>query len=360
MNDIVFVCGARDFHAMDKYRVTVKAVYPRRVLLLTDLIESESQPKLITKEIPVYHLYNIDWLLFKNQSSLGNIWRNFIKALLMPVQVYHLKKFYKENPYYKYHAIPMYYMMLCYLAKVPYVATPQGSEILVRPLKSKVYKRYAIRCLQAAEKVIVDSVNMQKKVLELSGVNSIIFKNGFNTSKILNTSGCDRKIILSVRGFHPNYRIDKILKARMHSKEKHLMTFVYPAFEKDYKTCIKENFIPEDRDLGRLDKDVLYQLIKNTFLAISIPWSDSSPRSVYECIFGGACVAVTYSPYIDELPKCMRERIYLVHIHDKNWFDNAIEYARKMITIPFIPSEEALDMCDEERTIKKVVNEVYN
>lgn len=360
LKDIVFVCGARDFHAMDKYWITTKAVYPKKVLLLTDLIESENQPKLIFEDTPVYHLFNIDWLLFKRQSYFGNKWRNIIKSLVIPIQVYCLKKFYKKHPNHIYHAIPMYYMMLCYLGKVPFIATPQGSEILLRPLKSKVYKRYAIKCLQAAKKVIVDSVNMQKKVFELSGVNSIILKNGFNTSKILNTSGGDRKFILSIRGLNPNYRIDKILKGRIQSKEKYPMTFVYPACEKDYKVKIKESFIPEDQDLGRLDKDVLYEIMVNTLLAISIPESDSSPRSVYECIFAGACVAVTYSPYIDELPQCMRERIYLVDINDINWFDNAIYYARKITAIPFTPSEEALDMCDQERTIRRVVNEVYN
>ena len=360
MKDIVFVCGARDFHAMDKYRITVKAVYPRKVLLLTDLIKSEGQPKLITKETPVYHLYIIDWLLFKKEFSLGNVWRNFIKLLFIPVQVYYLKKFYKENPNCIYHAIPMYYMILCFLAKVPFVATPQGSEILVRPLNSKIYKRYAIRSLQAAKKVIVDSVNMKQKVFELSSVNSIILKNGFNTAKILSIPGCERKIILSIRGLNPNYRIDKILKSRKYSKEKHSITFVYPAYVEDYKTMVFKNLMPEDRDLGRLDKDVLYETMVNTLLAISIPESDSSPRSVYECIFAGACVAVTHSPYIDELPKCMRERIYVVDISDENWFDNAIEFARKVTAIRFIPSEKALDMCDQERTIRKVVNEIYN
>ena len=44
MKDVVFVCGARDFHAMDKYYLTSKILYPRKVLILTDLVESEGQP----------------------------------------------------------------------------------------------------------------------------------------------------------------------------------------------------------------------------------------------------------------------------------------------------------------------------
>ncbi len=360
MNDIVFVCGARDFHAMDKYQITAQAVYPAKVILLTDLIESEDQPRLIKKDTPVYHLYNIDWLLLKKPSSLGNLWRNLVKTILMPLQVFYLKRFYKKNLNSTYHAIPMYYMMLCYLAKVPFVATPQGSEILIRPFKSKIYKHYAIKCLQAAKKIIVDSANMQKKILELSGMDSIILKNGFNTSLILNTPLSDRQLILSIRGLHPNYRIDKILKARNYSKKKQSITFVYPACEEDYKKKIKAQFIEEDLDIGRLNKMELYEKMVNTLLAISIPLSDSSPRSVYECIFAGACVAVTYSPFIDELPKCMRDRLYLVNLNDVNWFEKALAFGKEITRNPFIPSEEALNMCDQERTISKIVTEIYN
>ena len=360
LKDIVFVCGARDFHAMDKYRITTKAVYPRRVVILTDLIESEGQPKIIAKNTPIFHLYIIDWLLFKKQSSIANLWRNFIKMIFIPVQITHLKSFYKKNPNHIYHAIPMYYMLLCYLARVPFVGTPQGSEILVRPLKSKIYRKYAIKCLQAAKKVIVDSVNMQNRILELASIKAIIIKNGFDTSRILNTSTFDRKIILSMRGLNPTYRIDDILKARLNSKEHLPISFVYPASEEDYRFQIRENFKIGDKDLGRLDKDALYNTMANTLLAISIPMSDSSPRSVYECIFAGACVAVSYSPYVDELPNCMRERIYLVDMNDIYWFDKAVAYSRKITIRPFIPSEEALDMCDQNRTIHKVINEVYN
>ena len=361
MKDIVFICGVRDFHAMDKYWITAKAVYPRKVLLLTDLIESENQPKLISTDTPVYHLFNIDKLLFKKQSSFGNIWRNLIKVLFVPVQIYYLKKFYKNHPDCIYHAIPMYYMMLCYLAKIPFVATPQGSEILVRPLRSKIYRRFAVKSLQAAHSVIVDSVNMQNKVFQLSGVMPIIMKNGFNTSEILGKSlRSGRQTILSIRGFNPGYRIEKILEGRLQSAEKLPLSFVYPACEEDYKKRIKAEFFPEDRDLGRLDKCLLYEEMVNTLLAVSIPQSDSSPRSVYECIFAGACVAVTESPYIHELPKCMKERIYLVNIDDKYWFDKALIFAKKTTLTPFVPSDEALEMCDQEKTIRKIVDKIYS
>ena len=360
MKDVVFVCGARDFHAMDKYYLTSKVLYPRNVLILTDLVESEGQPKLIKDSTPVYHLFNIDRFLFKKQSSVGNIWRNILKILVLPVQVYFLKKFYKSHTDYIYHAIPMYYMLLCYFSKVPFIATPQGSEILVRPGKSKLYKKYAIKSLRAASKVIVDSINMQRKVKELSAVEAVVMKNGFNTSILLpnNVNGVRNKIV-SMRGLNPNYQIGKILDARSESEEKLPISLVYPFSVEDYKVEILNKFIPGDEDLGRLNKDCLYKLMSETLLAISIPVSDSSPRSVYECIFAGACVAITYSSYFDELPQCMRDRIYLVNLEDKNWFESALDYAKKVTTNRFIPTQEALEMCNEELTIRKIVEEIY-
>lgn len=362
MNDIVFICGSNDFHAMDKYWLTSRYLSPRKVLLLTDSIECVGLPKLIPSDFPLKRLFIIDKFLLKKQSSIGNIWRNLMKLLFIPIQVYYLKKFYKMHPNAIFHAIPMYYMMLCYLAKIPFVGTPQGSEILVRSYKSKFYKKFAVQSLRAASNVIVDSINMQNKVYELSGVYATLIKNGFDTSNILkDVAFCGKRShILSIRGFNPLYRINEILKARGASINKRPISFVYPAAEEDYKRQISDNFIAEDLDLGRLNKKELYPLMKNTLLAISIPASDSSPRSVYECIFAGAIVAATYSLYMDEMPLCMRERIYLIDLKDSKWFDKAVVFANEAIEKPFVPSEEALEMCDQNRTIKKIVEQVYH
>ncbi|RQO65702.1 hypothetical protein DBR40_23285 [Pedobacter sp. KBW01] len=361
MNGIVFICGANDFHAMDKYWLTAKFVSPGKVLLLTDSIEYVGLPRLIADDFPVHRLFIIDKFVLKRQSSLGNIWRNVVKLLFIPIQLFYLKKFYKRHPNYIFHAIPMYYMILCYLAKIPFVGTPQGSEILVRAFKSVFYRKMAVNALRAAKHVVVDSLNMQSRVYELSGVRASLIKNGFDTKDILKNTGdqISRNVVLSVRGINPLYRIDEILKARVASGIDIPISFVYPAAEEDYKKQLTKDFINADSDLGRLSKPELYTVMKNTLLAISIPASDSSPRSVYECIFAGAIVAATYSRYMDELPVCMRERIYIVDIDDEKWFDKAIEFAKKTIKKPFQPSEAALEMCDQERTIKKVIEKVY-
>ena len=362
MNDIVFIIGSNDFHAMDKYWLTARFVYPRKVILLTDTIEYSGMPKLIKDHAAFERLFIIDKFLLKQYTSFGNFWRNLIKLIFIPIQLYRLKIFFNNNRFATYHAIPMYYMFLCYLARIQFIATPQASEILVRPNKSKLYKLFAIKTLKSAKLVIVDSIQMQKKVFELSGINSLVFKNGFDVQATLENTTLisERTEIISIRGLNPFYRIHEIFNSREESKCINRISLIYPSEEVDYKNKINKLLKKGDQDLGKLSKVDLYNLMKKTVLAISIPNSDSSPRSVYECIFSGAIVAVVYSPFIDELPQCMRNRIFIIDLKNKNWFREAIDFANIAILDQFIPSESALDFCDEQRTIKNIVDQVYN
>lgn len=358
---LVFVCGARDFQAIDKIRQTEKVIDKSKISILTDLIESESQKKLVTNDDNIFHLFNIDKLLFKKQSRLGDIWRNLIKTIFIPIQVKKLKAFYKANPTAVYHAITTYYMFLCYKAHVPFVGTPQGSEVLVRPDKSKLYKKMLSKALKAAKLVAVDSLRMKNKIKAIANVEAVILKDGFNTDQIFETkSKQDKSVkVLSFRGVTPLYQIEEIIDARNNSKSKLPITLLYPFNEAGYKTLIEEKLESLDQDLGRLGKSQLYETMSNTMLAVSIPQSDSSPRSVYECILSGACVAITYFEYYDELPECMKNRIILVDIKKSSWFDHAVEFAEKKSKTPYTPSKEALEMCDEKRTIKKVIETLY-
>jgi len=357
---LVFLCGAKDFHAMDKYRLT-KKYFDGDVILVTDTIEGEEQKSLIDSGDQVHHLFIVDRLLFKKQSRVGHVWRNIVKLVLIPIQVRKLKAFYRNNPGYIYHAIPMYYMLLCYIAKIPFVGTPQGSEILVRPKQSKWYKKNAIKVLKAARYVIVDSQRMKKEIEVMSGVKAVVLKNGFNTSEILSLPYCAEKKhkILSIRALRNLYRINEIIEVRNQTLPKTPITMVYPAWDEKYKRASQALLKPFDKNLGRLERKELYEVLRNTLLVVSIPKSDSSPRSVYEAIFAGAIVAAAYSEYIDELPESMKERIFIVDLKKNNWLVEAMEYAINKSSEPFEPCNRALEICDEKRTITRVINTIY-
>ena len=156
------------------------------------------------------------------------------------------------------------------------------------------------------------------------------------------------------------YRIDKILEARMSSGSSTAITFIYPFWDDNYKSLQLSRFIPGDVDLGRLGKEDMYDILVKTRLTISIPISDSSPRSVYEAIFAGSCVAATYAPWIDALPESMKCRIIVVDINDDTWFSKAINYADEIIRIPFRPCSLAMNLFDQRTSMQKLIANVYD
>jgi hypothetical protein len=334
----------------------------RKICILTDLIAGEGYKKLINENDIVYKLLIIDKLLFKKQSKIGHKWRQIVKILAFPFQVILIRKFSKEHPGAIYHAHSMYYLFLAWASGISYVGTPQGSDILIKPFRSKIYRYFTIKSLKAAKAITVDSNNMKEKVKEVSGLDAKIIQNGIDIESIKsffysNSHKIDiREAILSVRGWTPLYRINMIVMGRNFSlKYSNIpLAFLYPFQDNEYVSEIKSLLKPADIIFGRLERMKMYECLANSKLVISIPYSDSSPRSIYEAIFCGCSVAITYNPYFDILPRCMKDRIILVDLNDKYWFDKAIEESNKIIAKPFIPSDEASNLFDQKTSFQKM------
>ena len=358
---VVFLCGSKDFHAMDKFHLTAEILGYENVTLVTDTFEGEGQKSLIKPEYKVVALCIIDQLTLSGQSVISNIWRNALKIGILPLQVWRLRRVYRESEPIIFHAIPMYYMLLCYFARIRYIGTPQGSEILVRLGSSRIYKHFATKAITGADKIIVDSIVMKASIKSLCGVESLLIKNGFNTSLALSFQAEEKKRsrVLSIRGLYEIYRIAEIILARNNSQSKSRLDFVFAAKNEAYLENIKGLLSLDDKIYGTLSREKLYSLMAETILVISIPASDSSPRSVYESIFCGAIVAMTYSGYYDELPQCMRQRIYLANLDSETWFDEALEFAQSAVKHPYIPSSRALEMSDQNKLINKVIKVAY-
>lgn len=363
-NEIIFLGNARDFHAIDWFRMIKKICHDRSVIFATDLIESEGHTKLVNDEDLVIQLVNIDKFLLKGQSSFGNIWRNIIKLLFFPFQVIKLKRLAKKYPNAIFHAHTMYYLFIGWLAKIKYIGSPQGDEILIRPFQSKLYHYFSIKALLAADYLIVDSLNLKNGIKNLCGKESDVIQYGIDVATIQSIvldNNHPRELIVSIRALYPLYRIDEILEGRDQSEFKSPITMFYPFWEDNYKETILSKLNSNDEHLGRLpSKEDIYRILANSKMAISIPKSDSSPRSVYESIFCGCCVVVTYNPWIESVSPCMRERIFVVDLEDKHWFDKALNYASEVIKKPYIPSNEALNMFDQESSMRLVAKKYYN
>ena len=343
-SSITFLCGARDYHAMDWYNRAKERLNEYKIVILTDLICSEGYKKLITKEDNVENLLIIDGLLLNKQSKIGSIWRNIIKILVLPIQVYKVKRYSKRNKNTIFYAHSMYYLLLGMLAKINYIGRPQGSDILVKPYKSNLFKYFSAKALLAAKSIIVDSNKMKECIKDICGNSNKVhvIRNGIDLESINYITNSnenktkDRNKIVSIRGLTSLYRIDNLLNSRSLSikNNKTPIEFIYPYYELSYKNSIAKYFIERDIDHGRIDKSLMYKILNKTKLVISIPSSDSSPRSVFEAIFCGCIVAITYNRYYENLPESVKKRIILVDINDPLWFDSVIKKSNILSRFP--------------------------
>ncbi len=364
---IVFLCGARDFHAMDWYRSARKLLKGVHICILTDLICGENFKKLINDDDEVYRLLILDKFLFRNQGHKADIWRNILKFAVMPFQSALVKNFYKRHPNSIFWAHGMYYLKLASITKVPYIGTPQGSELLVRPYRSKAYKRFAERALKDAKFVTVDSVKMQESSQSLYNIKPFIVQNGVDikTIRIARESVIDKERntdFLSIRGFVPLYRERRIIEGR-NASDKYRTTpihFIYPFEDESYINEVRPLLNQKDRLLGRLGHDEMYRKLLDTKIVFSIPESDSSPRSVYEAIFLGCVVIIVENTYYNDLPECIQNRIILTDVEKKGWFREAVDMALQKYNESFQISNEVENLFDQEHSLITVYEMIKN
>lgn len=355
---IFFVCDSRDYHTID-WCVTVKNIAKGHpVDIISDVIPVKKNGYDVSG-IEVIPLINIARFI-RGNSRWIDLLRNAIKLMVVPLQALKLRRIFKQNPNDVFHAHSMYYVFLCWMAGIRYIATPMGSDVLVRPFKSRSYKFFTKHSLKHAHIITVDSVKLQKTIMMLCNRDSLVIQNGIDVPEIQSFNrNQERTLVTSIRGFYELYQIEDILKARNRSNPAIGIDFVYPYFEKDYLAKIFAMSIPEDRNLGRLSKENLYDQLYKSKLVISIPYSDSSPRSVYEAIFSGCAVAVTDLEWIDDLPPCMVERLFKVDLQQADWFNQAIEFADLLREKPYVPSNEAIATYDQYTSMRNVCENVY-
>jgi len=355
-SEISFLCGSRDFHAMDWYRSALSCTESYEISITTDMIESEGVRRLLTDSDRCRKLIIIDGLLFRTPGRKADIWRNILKMAVLPLQAIILRHQNRRRACF-YHAHAMYYAMLAWLAGVDYIATPQGSEILRRAETSALYGFFAGKALRSAKFVTVDSERMADIIFQKYGIEAKIIQNGIDVTSILESQSNrnERERIVSVRGMTSLYAIEEILEGRRLYRSDVNITFIYPFFDNDYLTKMKDVSNVGDQWLGRLNRAELYGALKSAQLVISIPRSDSSPRSVYESVFCGAAVAVRENSYLNRLPQRIRERIIVVDTADPNWFEFAMTASKRITDVPFEPDEESLLEFDQIQSFKKIL-----
>lgn len=362
--DVIFLGSSRCFHTMDWYNAALKISPQNPPVFITDLIEGEGYQKLLNEnDMPFRKLFIIDSILYNGQSRFGNIWRNLVKLLFIPLQVLKLRLLLNEFNDPIIHAHTMYYAVLARLSGAKFIATAQGDELLVRPQNSSFYFNFAKFGLEKARYVIVDSSAMKDAAKSLYDIDAKIVQYGIDLKAIQSKfkDGLKSKAkskFVSMRGIDSNYQNIEILKGRdlNHGPS---ITFCYPFVEQGYFEEFKDHLRDGDEILGRLNRDQLHTLLNEAVLSFSIPKSDSSPRSVYEAIFCGSPVAATDLTWIETLPDSMRSRVIKVDIKDPNWFSKALQTAEDINETEFVPCQKALETFDQDLSMLIFYRDIY-
>lgn len=103
----------------------------------------------------------------------------------------------------------------------------------------------------------------------------------------------------------------------------------------------------------------MFSLLSETLLVVSIPRSDSSPRSVYESIFAGAAVATVDAPWNRSLPDCMQARLVIVNLEDPDWFVDSLSRAQAITSQQYIPSTQALTNFSQTKSMGAAIPSLY-
>ena len=207
---------------------------------------------------------------------------------------------------------------------------------------------------------------MKKTINDLYKLDSYVIQNGIDSSTILKIKRektlSEQKYLLSFRAIHENYRILEIVKSRNYSCPNKPIYFVYPYFDNFYINEVKNYLKPFDKLLGKVQKEKLYSLMSNSIAAISIPVSDSSPKSVYESIFSGVPTILQDNPYQEYMTNSMKSRVIRItkrDIKNSNWLNNSIKEALN-ISEEYSPCKLSYEKFDSQFILNSIYPVLYS
>ncbi len=203
------------------------------------------------------------------------------------------------------HAHSLYYGYLASFIKsnTTIVFTPMGSDIILHAQNNRLYRHMALNAFKKAHITTGDSLLLQKQGYKVGAKkdNNYIIQNGVDTSiffpkenNIAQQYGVDQDdiLIFSPRGITPIYNIDIIvdtlnLLIKKGYRIKCMFSF---AFGDEYSDKIREKIKEYGIEsyviwLGCLSYIEMADHYNAADIIISIPSSDSSPKSVYEAMF---------------------------------------------------------------------------
>lgn len=231
-----------------------------------------------------------------------------------------IEKIIKEHNIEIIHAHSLYYGYLSsFIDKnIPVVFTPMGSDIILYAQQSKIHNMMAKKAFERANVITGDSKILQSKGFNIGAKreDNYIIQNGVDTdifypkkSNVRKNLGIDDDTILlfSPRAIAKLYNINEIIKSLKILKDKKIkfkcmFTFSFGNEHYNYlkNLAIELGLNEEVIWLGYIDYNDMPQYYNASDIVISIPSSDSSPKSVYEAMFCAKPVIVSDLPWSHE------------------------------------------------------------
>ena len=301
-------------------------------------------------------------LIFRNyqQLAFGRLVGQVMKASALLRVSLRLRYWSRKNSVAIFHAHGLAHGLVCALAGVSYVLSPQGSDVLVSPRTSPLHKFLATFAISRAVSIIANSPRMVSAVTGLGARDVFMSQQGVDARDLSMTRRSTSKTlrVSSIRAIQENYRVVEILKARNELMRDIPISFAFPVSDDRYIARVRSLLSRRDVMLGRLGKTDFHALLTKTDVCISIPRSDSSPRSVYEALFSGCVVIASESSWIRSLPEDLRSRIVLVNPNRRTWLSDGISQARMLLENPFCPSAKTVEDFDSSSCARRVLSHI--
>jgi glycosyltransferase involved in cell wall biosynthesis len=233
------------------------------------------------------------------------------------------------------HAHSLYFGYLSSFIKldIPIVFTPQGSSIIIHAQKNYIYGKMAEKAYNAASLITGDSLIIQNKgyLVGAKKQNNIIIQNGVDTKIFFEKNNNFKKrynmekdeiLIFSPRAITPLYNIDVIIESlnllKLNNyKFKCMFSF---AFGGEYSKKLREKVSKLNLEkniiwLGYIDYAEMAKYYNASDIVVSIPSSDSSPKSVYEAMFCKKAIIISNLEWSYEI---LPEDNVVVRVEPKN------------------------------------------
>jgi len=211
------------------------------------------------------------------------------------------------------HSHSLYYGFLVSFMRsdVPVIFTPMGSDVILNAQANPIYRFMARKAFSRANVVTGDSVLLQRSGLKIGAksTHNYVIQNGVDASIFFPRKNflkqdygveADEVLLFSPRGITPLYNIDIIIGAlgRLIRRGVRVKCMFAYAFGDEYSQKLHQMIVQSRLEdnviwLGRLTYKEMADHYNAADIVISVPSSDSSPKSVYEAMLCAKPVVVS-------------------------------------------------------------------